>query len=95
MQEPVLSTDTITHAHVHRSTYILALCLVRIIILISKWKRGLSTRLHPHPDTNTPTSMHIYNILYTHRPVFVEIQVVPFVLVVGRNKAEGQVALPH
>ena len=27
--------------------------------------------------------------------MFVEIQVVPFVQVVGRKKAEGQVALPH
>ena len=48
----------------------------------------------------TPTPRHQHTHIHacvqnTHRPVVVEIQVVPLVLVVGRKKAEGQVALPH
>ena len=43
----------------------------------------------------TPTPIPCTNTTHTHRPVFVEIQVVSFVLGVGRKTAEGQVALPH
>ena len=46
------------YRHKHPCTcaqiHILALCPVQIFILISKWKLELGTRLHPHPDTNTP-----------------------------------------
>ena len=48
--------------------------------------------------TSTPRHQHTHIhacIQHTHRPVFVEIQVVPLVLVVGRKRAEGQVALTH
>ena len=51
-----------THTHVHTSipTPTLVFNPVPNSILTSKWKEVLGKRLHPHPDTNTPTSMHAY-----------------------------------
>ena len=51
-----------THTHVETSipTPTLVFNPVPNSILTSKRKDVLGTRLHPHPDTNTPTTMHAY-----------------------------------
>ena len=71
---------TLTCAHTHTS-------LVHSPYFYSNFRIKIGTGYEA-----TSTSMHVYS---THTPVFAEIQVVPYVLVVGGMKADGQVELLH